>query len=145
MATRRLVREVLSLCPEHKTSRIILDLVYEALQKYLSTFESTTRLIGDNVKTMFSAIVREMFSDDIRHWGRIAVVFAFAIFVQQRFKVDLEDETAVLIEDFVVDWIEAQGRCNDATLDFGQRYRLSFIHYLIEITCLFLLLDNCRM
>ena len=98
-----------------------------ALQKYVFTFEKSARLIGDNVKTMFSAIVQEMFSDGIQHWGRIAVVFAFAIFVQQRFKVDMEDETAVLIEDFVVDWIEAQGGCNDATLDFDQRYRLSFI------------------
>ena len=139
------IRTGSALSPEHEISRIILDLVYEALQKYLSTFESSACLIGDNVKTMFSTIVRKMFSDGIRHWGRIAVVFAFAIFVQQRFKVDLEDETAVLIDDFVVDWIEAQGGCNEATLDFGQRYRLSFIHYLIGTTCLFLLLDNYRM
>ena len=67
MATRRLVREVLSFCPEHKTSRIILDLVYVALQKYVFTFEKSARLIGNNVKTMFSAIVQEMFSDGIQH------------------------------------------------------------------------------
>ncbi len=145
MATRRLVREVLYLCPEHKTSRIILDLVYEALQKHLSTFESSVHFIGDNVKTRFSAIVREMFSDGVRHWGRVAIVFAFAIFMQQRFKVDLEEETTVLIEDFVADWIEAQGRYNEAILDFDHRYRLSFIHYLIGTSCLFLLLDICRM
>ena len=37
MATRRLVYEVLSLSLEHKTSKIILDFLYEALQKHLPT------------------------------------------------------------------------------------------------------------
>ena len=61
MATRRLVYEVLFLSPEHKTSIIILNLVYDALQKHLPTFESTMRLISDDVKVSFSSIVRDVF------------------------------------------------------------------------------------
>ena len=144
MATRQLVREVLTLSPEHKTSKVILDLVYEALQNHFNTFESSTRSIGDNVKAEFSNIVREMFSDGIRHWGLIAVMFAFAIFLQQRFKVDLEEETATLTEDLLCEWMEVQGGWKEAVSGIdGNSFRLSFIHYLIGTTCLLLLLDNC--
>ena len=66
MATRQLGHEVLTLSPEHKTSKVILDLVYEALQNHFNTFESSTRSIGDNVKAKFPNIVREMFSDGMR-------------------------------------------------------------------------------
>ena len=143
MVIRQLVHEVLSLNPEHKTSKVILDLVYEALQNHLHIFESSSRLTGDNVKAEFSKIVREMFSDGIRHWGRIAVMFAFAIFLQQRFKVDLEEETVTLTEDLLSDWMEVQGGWNEATSGIGNGFRLSFIHYLVGTTCLLLLLDNC--
>ena len=91
MAVRQLVHEVLSLNTEHKTSEVILNLVYEALQNHLNTFRSSSRSIGINVKTEFSKIVREMFFDGVRHWDRIAVMFAFAIFLQQIFKIDLEE------------------------------------------------------
>ena len=145
MAARQLVHEVLSLNPEHKTSKVILDFVYEALQNHLHTFESSSRLIGDNVKAEFPKIIREMFSDGIRHWGRIAVIFAFAIFLQQRFKVDLEEETVTLTEDLLSDWMEVQGGWNEATSGISDGFRLSFIHYLIGTTCLLLLLENCRL
>ena len=146
MATRQLVREVLTLSPEHKTSKVILDLVYEALQNHFNTFESSTRSIGNNVKAEFSNIVREMFSYGIRHWGRIAVMFAFAIFLQQRFKVDLEEETVTLTEDLLCEWMEVQGGWKEAVSGIdGNGFRLSFIHYLIGTTCLLLLLDNCRL
>ena len=145
MAARQLVHEVLSLNPEHKTSKVILDFVYEALQNHLHTFESSSRLIGDNVKAEFPKIIREMFSDGIRHWGRIAVMFAFAIFLQQRFKVDLEEETVTLTEDLLSDWMEVQGGWNEATSGISDGFRLSFIHYLIGTTCLLLLLENCRL
>ena len=142
MAAKQLEHEVLSLNPEHKTSKVILDLVYEALQNHLHTFESSSRLIGDNVKAEFSKIIREMFSDGIR--GRIAVMFAFAIFLQQRFKVNLE-ETVTLKEDLLSDWMEVQGGWNEATSGIGNGFRLSFIHYFIGTTCLLFLLENCRL
>ena len=113
MTTRQLVREVLSLNPDNKTFRIILDLVYEALQEHIPTFESLTRSIGDNVKRAYSTIVREMFSDGVRNWGWIAVVFAFAIFLQQKYKIDLEEETVVLTENMLAGWMEAQGNLNE--------------------------------
>ena len=146
MATRQLVHEVLTLSPEHKTSNVILDLVYEALQNHFNTFESSTRSIGDNVKAKFSNTVREMFSDGIRHWGRIAVMFAFAIFLQQRFKVDFEEETVTLTEDLLFDWMEVQGGWKEAvSVIDGDGFRLSFTHYLIGTICLLLLLNNCRL
>ena len=60
MARRRLVHEVLSLSPE-QNSKIILDLLYEALQKTSSDFESSLRSIGDDVKVSFSSIIRGVF------------------------------------------------------------------------------------
>ena len=133
MTTRRLVREVLSLNPEHKMSGIILDIVYEALQKHLPIFESLAHSIGNNIKTAYSTIVREMFSDGVRNWGQIAVVFAFAIFVQQRYKIDLEDETVVLTEDALAGWMEAQGNLIE---DFDYRHHL-FFYSLSHRNCLF--------
>ena len=145
MVARQLVLEVLSLNPKHKTSKVILDLVYEALQNHLHSFESSSRSNGANVKAKFSKIVCEMFSDGIRHWCRIAVMFAFDIFLQQRFKVDLGEETVTLIEDLLSDWMEVQGGWNEATSGIGDGFCLSFIHYLIGTICLLLLLDNCRL
>ncbi len=137
MTTRRLVREVLSLNPEHKTSGIIIDLVYEALHKHLPTFKSLTRSIGNNVKTAYCTIVREMFSDGVRNWGRVAIVFAFAIFLQHKYKIDLEEETVLLTEDMLASWMEAQGNLDE---DFGYRRHPYFIPCLIGTVCLFLLL-----
>ena len=146
MATRQLVHEVLTLGPEHKTSKVILDLVNEALQNHFNTFESSTRTIGDNVKAKFSNIVREMFSDGIRHWVHIAVMFALVICLQQRFKFNLEEEIVNLTEDLLCDWMEVQGGWKEAASGIGgDGFRLFFIHYLIGTTCLLLLLDNCRL
>ena len=50
-----------------------------------------------------------VFSGDIRHWGRITVMFVLAIFVQQRFKIDLEEETMALTENLLSNWMKAQG------------------------------------
>ena len=97
-----------SLNPEHKTSKVILDLEYEALQNHLNTFESSLPSIGVNVKAKFMKIVHEMFSDGIRYWGRITVMFAFAIFLQQRFQINLEEEIEMLTEDLLSDWMEVQ-------------------------------------
>ena len=125
-----------------------MDLVYEALQNNFNTFESSSSSIDANVKTEFLNIVREMFSDGIRYWGRIAVtvMFAFAIFLQQRFTVDLEEEAVILTEDLLSDWMEVQGGWEEAASGIGgDSFRPSFIHYLIGATCLLLLLDNCRL
>ena len=72
-------------------------------------------------------------------------MFAFAIFLQQRFKVDLEEKTVTLTEDLVSNWMEVLGEWNKAISGIGDGFRLSFIHYLIETTCLLLLLENCRL
>ena len=93
----------------------------------------------------FLKIVCEIFSDSIRYWGCIAVIFAFAIFLQQRFKINLEKETETLTEDILFDWMEVQEGWNEAASDVGNGFLLSFIHYLIRATCLLLLLDNCRL
>ena len=82
-----------------------------------------------------------MFSDGIRYWGCIAVMFAFAIFLQQRFTVNLEEETVTLTEDLLSDWMEVQGGWEEAASGIGgDSFCLSFIHYLIGTTCLLLLL-----
>ena len=61
MAARQLVHKVLSFNPKHKVSKVIQDLVYEALQNHLHTFESSLHSSGVYVETVFENRSRNVF------------------------------------------------------------------------------------
>jgi hypothetical protein len=96
---KRIVKAVLSRNVTDKIAKNILEMVDEALLCYYTVFRTAADTAVDNPRQTFVLLVRKMLSDDrVVNWGRIAVVFALAIFFQERFGIDLESETLLFVE-----------------------------------------------
>jgi hypothetical protein len=95
----RIVRAVLSRNATDKIVENILKVMDEALLCHQIVFHMAANRAVDNPQQTFLLLVREMFDDNrMIHWGRIAVVFALAFLFQERFGVNLESETLLVLE-----------------------------------------------
>ena len=98
---RSLINQVLSLQADNSNNDRWLEMTLMALQNYRTFFDSLVDRLPArvDVKQSYSEILREMFSDDIINCGRIVIAMAFAIYLQQRYDVDLKSETIDMIEE----------------------------------------------
>jgi hypothetical protein len=96
---KRIVKAVLSRNATDKVVKNILETVNEALLCHRTVLRIAADTAADNPRQIFALLVREMLSDGrVVNLGRIAVVFALAIFFQKRFGIDLESETLSHVE-----------------------------------------------
>ena len=96
-----LVRQVLALRSNNKTTEIWLEMTLIALRRHRDDFDSVVERMppGVEIEQSFTTIIKEMFSDGIVNYGRLAIAMAFAVYLQQRFGVDLKSETATIVEE----------------------------------------------
>ena len=99
--SRSLINQVLSLQANNSIAEKWLELTLTAQQNYRTFFDSLIdRLpVRFDVKQCYTTILRELFMDNVINYGRIVIGMAFAIYLQQRYDVDLKIETANTIED----------------------------------------------
>ena len=98
---RSLINQVLSLQANNSITEKWLELTLTALQNYRTLFDSLIdRLpVRFDVKQCYATILREIFMDNVINCGRIVIAMAFAVYLQQRYDVDLKVETANTLED----------------------------------------------
>ena len=99
--SRSLINQVLSLQAYNSIAEKWLELTLTALRNYRTLFASLIdRLpVRFDVKQCYKTILREIFMGNVINCGRIAIVMAFTIYLQQRYDVDLKIETANTLED----------------------------------------------
>ncbi len=59
--------------------------------------------LGDDVKQHFKTMVKIVLNDGIVNSTRIVTVFAFAIYLQEIYSIDLKDEVESLVDEWVFD------------------------------------------
>ena len=119
-ASSSLVRSILSFRAINSDFEAWLELTLTALRTHRDYFDSIAlRLPFDaDVKQYYTAIISEMFDDNIVNCGRIIMAMAFAIYLQQQYDVDLTTEATNIIEERLYELTaNDDGRSNRRSLD----------------------------
>jgi len=80
-------------------TKTYLALAKECQRENSGLFEDMTRRLGHDVKRSYLSITRKVFADGEINSGRIVVVLAFALYVQERYDIDLVEETEAVIDE----------------------------------------------
>ena len=104
--------------PHNIAAQRCLSLALEILSEHREKFDRVVRLIPSikNIRQSYSKIISELLSEDYVCWCRLVVVFAFGIYIQERFCINLEAETETVVDRQLYVWLMRQEgsmpRCN---------------------------------
>ena len=60
---------------------------------------------GNDPKAVYARVASEIFDDDMVNWGRIVAFFAWTIYFQCRFGIEMEKEVADFVEECFPNWM----------------------------------------
>ena len=104
------VNEIFTRRTKFELTRRIIELARRARRENLNELNAFVDIglnrEGNDPRTVYARIVREIFDDGVVHWGRIVAFFTWTIYVQRRFDIDLEKEVTDLVEEFFPDWMD---------------------------------------
>ena len=111
IARRRLfVNEIMTRRMKFEVTKRIIELARRARQENLVELNAFVDICvereGKDPKVVYARVVREIFDDDVIHWGRIVVFFAWTIYIQRRFDIEMEKEVTDFVEQFFPDWMD---------------------------------------
>ena len=61
---------------------------------------------GNDPKAVKARVAREIFDDDVVHWGRIVAFFTLTIYFQRCFDIKLKNQVTNFVEEFFHDWMD---------------------------------------
>lgn len=101
-----------------------LALTLDLLHRHRRDFDSIANRLpsSSSVSEHFVSIVREMFNDGKKSWGRTVTVLAFATYLQQRYSIDLKSETSQLLEEQVYGSPRRMNNANSENFDFPDSF-----------------------
>ena len=110
IARRRLfVNEIMTRRMKFELTKRIIELARRARQENLVELNAFVDICveqeGNDPKAVYARVVREIFDDDVIHWGRIVALFAWTIYIKRRFDIEMEKEVTDFVEQFFPDWM----------------------------------------
>ena len=111
IARRRLfVNEIITRRTKFELTKRIIELARRARRENLVELKAFVDIgvnrVGNDPKTVYARVAREIFDDGVVHWGRIVAFFALTIYFQRRFDIELEKEVTDFVEEFFPDWMD---------------------------------------
>lgn len=113
MTTPSLTRQVLALQAYDRAGEKWIEESLEMLYKHRKDYATIVCRFPSkkekDIKHNFACVIREMFKDKKVSGLRIKSVFAFALYIQELYGIDMHVETSSLLEEYVYGWVQDNG------------------------------------
>jgi hypothetical protein len=116
----QLVNQVLRQRVRYQWAEEWLEKTLRVLGTHRIDFENIEQRLPSpiNIRVQYADIVTKLFADGRVNWARIVTVLAFATYLQERFTIDLEEETSELLEPHLLGWLQRRKYDDDECYDF---------------------------
>ena len=104
------VNEIITRRMRFELTKRIIELARRARQENLVELNAFVDICvereGNDPKAVYARVLREIFDDDVIHWGRIVALFAWTIYIQRRFDIEMGKKVTDFVEQFFPDWMD---------------------------------------